>query len=281
MRHSISPTGAPSDLLAQIEAATFDAVPPERLVRIGPWQAGLDHGTVSRAHSAAPARLGPELLDTLPEVLSRYRSDQLTPTLRLADLPELEPLKDHLRSLNYQASDATWVQHADCDTVLARLVGQPPEAATALSKDPQGSASPQAVRVGVRVEDVASDAWCALFLGEGFDPLDGASRTTILRRAPHAQYASVLAEGQVVAVGMGSYSQGWASIHGMRTHPAWRGQGFARALIDALLRQALERRLPRVFLQVEASNARARQLYERIGFESLWTYRYWRPKAAS
>jgi ribosomal protein S18 acetylase RimI-like enzyme len=276
MSHSLFQACPQADLLSHIEAATFDAVPPLSLVSLGPWLVGLDPGTVSRAHSAAPVRLEPILIDTLPEVHSLYRGASLTPCLRLPDLPRLEPLRQHLQSLGYQASAATWVQHADCTTVLMHL-GGPDMASTGVMTDPRRMSHP----VQLRVEETADDAWCELFLGDGFDPVDGASRTTILRRARHARYASVVSEGQVVAVGMGSYSQGWASIHGMRTHPTWRGQGLARALIGELVRRAVNLRLPRVFLQVEASNAAAHQLYCRIGFENLWTYRYWRPKDAT
>jgi ribosomal protein S18 acetylase RimI-like enzyme len=264
---SMTSAGPTGDLLTQIEQATFDAVPPLTLEQVGPWWVGLDPGTVSRAHSAVPVSLGPELIASLSPVIARYRAAGLQPCLRLPDLPALEGLRQHLQSQDYQASPATWVQQASCSVVLEHLKRlEPPDT------DPR----PQA-QYELRIEAFADDAWCALFLGEGFDPVDGASRTAILRRAPHAAYASIRMGDQVLAVGMGSFSQGWASIHGMRVHPAWRSRGLGRRLIAALLHCAQDQALHRVFLQVEVSNVRAHELYCRIGFINLWTYRYWRP----
>ncbi len=173
----------------------------------------------------------------------------------------------------YRAGAATWVQRADCAEVLARV--QPPPRAHA--PEPGAECASDRDTLQVQVREHSDDAWCALFLGPGFDPIDGASRTAILRRARHARYASVRRDGEIVAVGMGSFSRGWASIHGMRTALGNRGQGLASAIIAALLRHALSQGFGRVFLQVEAANTHAHALYTRLGFVDLWAYRYWRP----
>lgn len=47
--------------------------------------------------------------------------------------------------------------------------------------------------------------------------------------------------------------------------PQWQGKGIGEALLAAILAQATERRRD-VCLHVHATNARARQLYERLGF---------------
>jgi GNAT superfamily N-acetyltransferase len=261
-------------LPGEIEQATFDAVPPQTLAQVGPWWVGLDPGTVSRAHSAAPCSADlSALLGALGEVTGRYRDAALTPCLRIPDLPALEPLRRQLMVQGYRAGAATWVQRADCAEVLARV--QPPPRAHAPEPGIERASDRDTLQVQVR--EHADDAWCALFLGPGFDPIDGASRTAILRRARHARYASVRRGDEIVAVGMGSFSRGWASIHGMRTAPGHRGQGLASAIIAALLRHALSQGFGRVFLQVEAANTHAHALYTRLGFADLWAYRYWRP----
>jgi len=67
----------------------------------------------------------------------------------------------------------------------------------------------------------------------------------------------------------------------MRTLPAWRSRGYAQAIMGRLITEALSQRFARVFLQVEASNRHAHALYSRMGFQNLWTYRYWSPGAAA
>ena len=125
--------------------------------------------------------------------------------------------------------------------------------------------------------DAPDAAWTALFLGEGFDPVDGASRVRTLSRAQDSVYASVRAQGQVLAVGVAAFGHGWASVHGMRTAPACRGQGLAGRVLAGLAEAALQRRMARVFLQVDAANTAAQALYRRAGFATAWCYEYWRP----
>lgn len=251
-----------SDWIAT-ERATLDAVPPEERLESGGWLVAIDRGIVQRAHSAAPLVHDASLLNGLTGVVALYQRAGLNPCFRVPDVIALQPVRDQLKARGFGASEATWVQWATCENLMTpelTYAAQRPE--LALSREPD--------------ED-----WCGVFLGEGFDPVDGASRTAILRRARSARYARVVIDGKTVAVGMGSYSEGWASIHGMRTLPAWRGRGYAQAIMGRLIAEALNQRLGRVFLQVEVANGHAHALYSRMGFQNLWTYRYWSPGASA
>jgi ribosomal protein S18 acetylase RimI-like enzyme len=118
--------------------------------------------------------------------------------------------------------------------------------------------------------------WAAVFLGEGFDPADGASRVKILSRAAGTLFASVRQEGRTVAAGAASFAHGWASVHGMRTALAYRGHGFAGCVLATLAARAQAHGYERMFLQVTADSTPALALYRRAGFELAWTYAYWR-----
>lgn len=48
--------------------------------------------------------------------------------------------------------------------------------------------------------------------------------------------------------------------------PKYQQQGFGRQLMQTLLDQAQEQHIKRIFLEVRASNERARTLYEHLGF---------------
>ena len=121
--------------------------------------------------------------------------------------------------------------------------------------------------------------WASVFLGEGFDPLDGANRVRLLGRAQGAVFASIAVRGQPVAAGAACISSGWAGVHGMRTAPSQRGRGLARRILGALAQQALARGITQAFLQVEEANEGAQSLYRRTGFAPGWTYAYWRRAA--
>lgn len=128
--------------------------------------------------------------------------------------------------------------------------------------------------------DIAAEpdtAWAALFLGDGADPAEGASRVAALARAPGSVYASVYEEGRTVAAGAAAFSQGWVSVHGMRTAPTLRGRGMAGRVLAALAEAAMAHGVKRCFLQVEEGNTAAQALYRRAGFVPAWTYAYWRP----
>jgi ribosomal protein S18 acetylase RimI-like enzyme len=117
--------------------------------------------------------------------------------------------------------------------------------------------------------------WARVFLGPGFDPVDGESRVQSLSRGTGNQFVSARFSGRTVAVGTLSIASGWASVHGLRTESASRGQGWASRILYAMARAALQRGAHDVFLQVEQDNAAALALYRRAGFRDAWRYRYW------
>jgi hypothetical protein len=86
------------------------------------------------------------------------------------------------------------------------------------------------------VDTAPDEAWAALFLGEGFDPVDGAHRVRVLARAQGSLYASVREGGRTVAAGAMAFGHGWASVHGMRTDAAQRGHGLAGRVLAGLAR---------------------------------------------
>jgi GNAT superfamily N-acetyltransferase len=134
---------------------------------------------------------------------------------------------------------------------------------------------PSAIDADVQMATAPAKSWEQVFLGEGFDPVDGASRLAILGRARDSVFASIVRDGATVAVGSACFAQGWCGIHGMRTLPLQRKQGSAGGILAAFAAEARRRGLDRAFLQVEEGNAVARSLYARLGFATAWTYRYW------
>ncbi|NML46390.1 GNAT family N-acetyltransferase [Ramlibacter sp. G-1-2-2] len=237
-----------------IERATLAAVPPQRLEECQGWLVPLDDGTVGRAHSAAPTAHGAPGAGSIEAVEALYADAGLKTVFRV---PMVAAVETELERRGYVAAKPTLVQWM------------------ALG-DPHPGPLPLAGEGELRLAPSADASWEGVFLGEGFDPVDGASRLGILRRAQGSLYASVRVGGETVAVGCGSFSHGWGSVHGMRTLPAHRGRGHATRIIRAITDAARERGLARVFLQVEQGNAGARALYARLGFQDGWTYRYWK-----
>lgn len=232
-----------------LERATVAGVAPAEVLEIDGWLVPLDTGTIGRAKSATPLRhdVGPAALDAIE---AAYRSRGLPPAFRIADKAGLAKVRAELERRGRLAAKPTVVKVASAQ-VLAQFSDAPVEL---LARPDEG--------------------WGAVFLGEGFDPADGASRVAALSRAPDALYAAVRDAGRTVAVGVVTFGHGWAGIHGMRTARHQRGRGHAGGILAAFGRAAAARGIGRVFLQVEAGNP-AGPLYRKAGFSEAWTYRYW------
>ena len=242
-----------SSLVETIERATIAAVSPEALEELDGWLLPFDRGTVSRAQSAVPLRHTATDEAVVGRIAARYEARGMSAVFRVATEPCFDLLRRELKRCGYRAERPVLVQVGS--TKAVREVSSQTPAATADSPDA---------------------AWAALFLGEGFDPVDGASRVKTLSRASGSLYASVRENGKTVAAGAAAFSHGWSSVHGMRTDQALRGRGLAGRVLAGLADAAMYRGFERTFLQVEAGNAPAQALYRRAGFETAWCYEYWR-----
>lgn len=243
----------PADIEA-IERATIAAVAHDAHAVIGPWVLGLRPGSIGRAHAAAPithALVRDEGL--IARIEAAYRAQSMTPVFRLPDVEGLAGVAKALAERGYAPQQPTLVMSADLGEVASFA---DPAAVTRL--------------------DVPDEDWAAVFLGEGFDPEDGAHRVDVLSKSPDAVFAALRDAEGTHAVGVLSLRDGWASLHGMRTRRARRGEGLAGKVMARLAQAALERGATQIFLQVEEGNAPARALYARAGFAPLWRYHYWR-----
>lgn len=235
-----------------LERATLAAVPPQRQETWQGWLLAFDDGTVGRCHSAVPLQHAPPQPGTLEHIAARYANAGLPCVLRVPQQPDFEAFRAELGATGYQASKPTLVQ-------TAAMAPAPP-----------------APRIPVQLSQLPFPEWEAAFLGQGADPVDGASRIQILRRARGSVFAAVREDGEIVAVGSACLHGGVCGIHGMRTLPGFRGRGHASAILAAFARMARERGVTAWFLQVEENNAAARRLYGRWGFDTAWAYAYWR-----
>lgn len=235
-----------------IERATVAAVSPETVEEFHGWLLAFDGGTVNRARSAVPLHHVPVDLAMVGQIEARYRAHGLRTMFRLANEACFDELRRELARRGYQVGRPMLVQVAPVETM--RGIGGATPAETA---------------------DLPDSAWTDLFLAEGFDPVDGASRAKVLSRAHNSVFASVRENGKTVAAGAGAFSHGWSSVHGMRTDQAFRGRGLAGRVLAGIAAAAAQRGIERVFLQVEDINTSGLALYRRAGFKTVWSYDCW------
>lgn len=246
-----SPTAAD---IESIERATLTAVAPERVEALDGWLLPMDHGTIGRAHSAVPLHHEAHAQALIGTIAQRYRDAGLRPVLRLPDVPAFEPWCPELRAQGFRREQPTLTQTGVLDGLLALAPNTG----------------------GVSLDLRPDSAWMAMFLGEGLDPVDGASRSKALSRAAGTLFVSLREGGETLACGAACFAQGWLSMHGLRTAVRQRGSGLAGRMIRAMALEAQRRGIARAFLQVDASNEPALALYRRAGMATAWSYAYWR-----
>jgi len=245
----------PADI-ASIERATLDAVCPAEVHEIPGWLLPYDPLPVGRAQSAVPLAHTALSVPVLQQIEAHYQQRHRPTVFRLPEGLITAQIGDALHAMGYSGNHGVLVQVAE----LAGLLRLAPPEAAALSASP-------------------STPWASVYTADGFDPVDGAHRVQLLSRSRHVVYACVSEGGQALAAGTGSISQGWLSIHGMRTLPSAKGRGLASRILAGLAAHAAEQGVRRVFLQVEDDNVVAQGLYRKAGFATAWRYHYWRTYA--
>jgi N-acetylglutamate synthase len=242
--------------IESLERATLDAVAPDAIGTLPGWLLPFDSTTVGRAISAVPLRHTDPDPAQIPTIEARYAERGLKTQFRIADVQGLAALQHALRGHGYTPQQPTL-------TLVGTVHGWP------------GMTKRWNAELGMQ----PTAQWTSVYLDGDFDPVDGANRVRALSRSQCLVYASLADASGPLAAGTAAFSQGWASLHGMRTLTRARGQGCASALIAALGQEALGKNVERCFLQVEEGNAPARSLYRRLGFQTAWLYHYWRKAA--
>ncbi|HEY9094888.1 MAG TPA: GNAT family N-acetyltransferase [Hydrogenophaga sp.] len=245
--------------IESLERATLQAVAPEYIEEMPGWLLPMDSGTVGRAKSAVP--LIREAVDPADadRIAHAYRAKGFQPVIRVPELPAFDALRERLRALGFSGDQPTLTQ-----------VGLIPNVIAALSRLGTEGAS---------LDERPDADWMAMFLGEGFDPVDGASRAASLARAHGTQYVSLRENGKTLACAAASFGHGWLGLHGLRTEAQQRGRGLAGRVLLAMALQARAQGVERMYLQVHDSSTSALTLYQRVGLRTAWTYCYWRPGA--
>jgi ribosomal protein S18 acetylase RimI-like enzyme len=189
-------------------------------------------------------------LEAIAAVEAAYEAAGQPAAFRLGDAADLAPAAEELGRRGYAPHTPTLMK-LGASAGMAALTDQPAE-----------------------LLDAPDAAWIATFTGEGFDPEEGRARIRNLARSPDALFGAVREDGRAMAVGVVTFGDGWAGIHGMRTAPDARGRGCASRILASFGRAAQARGIHRAVLQVKEDNP-ARSLYRKAGFERAWRYSYW------
>ena len=218
------------------------------------WVARFSYGVTKRANSVLPLSEPSDVHAALAEVENLYEARGLPTVFQLSDDSLPRNLEAILAERNYRLDSPTLVQYLSLESVEKYHEAQ--DLRPIFSDQP----SPQWLQTFWEVEGPHSAT-------------DQATSLQILTNT-EAIYASLVNENTVVAVARLALVGDLGGIYCVATRKQFRSRGYARALLQELINEAVVRECSGLWLQVVASNKVACRLYESLGFETVSQYHY-------
>ncbi|MDX3005952.1 GNAT family N-acetyltransferase [Kribbella solani] len=239
---------------ARIDALMNQGWPAASSTELDGWLVRRNAGVTLRANSVLPAGAPFDLGRALDYVENLYAAQGIAPSFQVGPAAQPGDLDAYLAARRYQLRNPTLVLCATVSEVLANL--PEPDVAVNISAAP---------------DDHWMDFWWSVD-GRGGSAAQAAARQ-ILNRS-RALYAVIPSGPPVRAIGRLALVGDWAGLYCLAVDPRHRRLGLAQAIIHGLLRKATTLGTERVWLQVVESNAPARALYDRLGFQVASRYHY-------
>jgi N-acetylglutamate synthase len=245
---------APEVSAEQMQLIAQAGWPATQTARLGDWELRWAGGGSGRANSVRVAGSPGRPLDrALAEVEAWYRDRGGAARLQVP-WPSLSDAA--FDALGWPEVRRTYVLTAGVPNLL-------------------GVTAATAGRAGLTatVDAQPSDEWLAAVGDRDTD--DDALLRRILTSPVDVGFASLrTSDGALVGIGRVSASSGWAGVTSVEAATTARRIGVATSVMHALARWAQDRRIPRLYLQVFATNAGALALYDRLGFVRHHAYVY-------
>lgn len=238
----------------QLEQRSFNAWPAPRNAVAGDWLLRSAAGYTKRANSANALQPGATLTPQLLEhIEAHYARQQLPGIFRLS------PLADGGVDALLQARGYRLV---DPSLLLQR----------ATQADDRQPGTDGHLQLDAQLQAAWLEGYCAASVHPPEQQLP--HRRILESIGMRCAYASLQRGGRALAWGLAVLERDAVGLYEVLVHPDQRGQGLGRQLVQGLLQWAAQQGATHTDLQVAAANARARQLYESLGFAPVYGYHY-------
>lgn len=242
------PAGVPAATARALEEAAARAWPAPETERLGEWTLRAAGGFTRRANSVlVTGDPGLPLADALARITPWYAARGLPVLLQIPDGEQQASRYDaELDALGWIREGDTLVRTAPLTAVLEAAGGRD-------TPEPVLSRTPDA-------------GWLSAYHRTG-DLAEAALK--VVCGGPSVWFAA--APG---AIGRAVVDGRWVLLGAIEVAPGQRRKGLATAVMRALARQARAEGATAAYVQVEADNAAARAMYERMGFAGHHAYHY-------
>ena len=239
-------------MIRNMEELSMNAWPAMQTLHYDGWVLRYADGYTKRANSVYPLYPSEIELDEKVKFSEAFYRDRNLPTVfKLTEASTPAGLDVWLTERSYRKDSPTSVQILDLRTFK-----------------PAGTGT-----VELTSED--SETWQAAFAR--MNKVDENRRLMhehILRAILLEKcYTSILIDGDILGCGLGVLQAGYLGIFDIVIDSAYRGQGHASRLMEALLVWGVQQGAHTAYLQVMCNNEPALRLYEKLGFREA--YQYW------
>lgn len=244
--------------MLELERASLQAWPALTDSDFDGWRLRFADGYTRRANSVTPLAPSRLLLDDKLATCERLYAERGLPTIfRLTPFapPDLDSL---LERRGYRMGDRVEVRARTFAPAHALPLPSPPR-----------------VRLGqVRVHAV--DPWLNIFETlSGAAPANRAAHRAVLQAVPGVRRLLALTAGdEAVACGMSVLVDDLLGIFDLVTAPQRRNLGYGSELVRRALRWGAQAGARAAYVQVLETNAIAKHIYDRLGFQTVYRYHY-------
>ncbi len=248
------------DLLSRIEDASLNASAPPQQRWLDGWIVRYAPGKARRARCVNAVAVGRlPLAQKLEQVRGLFDEAGVPLVVRITPFTQPPQLDAELATLGFQKDGLT------CVLVKPELRASEPKPL------------PASLHWAELELEAFADAVGAL---RGSPAAHRQSHAVRMRQSPVPVRGFVIRRDtslEVVACGQTTQEADLVGLYDVFTHESLRGQGLAGQVCERMLSQSVNNGAKIAYLQVEASNTPARQVYARLGFVDGYTYHYREP----
>ena len=240
--------------IIELEQVSSNAWVAEETERFGGWLLRANGGVTRRANSVLPIGPPPSPLDdAIEKVIQFYKERRLIPRFQMTETSKPVELDRDLSERGFSVGLQVEVHTA----AISHLIQKEPEFDVLISND-------------------ISDGWMSVYSeASGYDESTMDARKGLMKRTSHVKaFALAKIERELAGVGFGVVADKWLGLFNIAVHPTMRGKGVASAVNTALSKWGHQRGARSAYLQVESENIPAQKLYEKLGFQHVYTYWY-------
>jgi len=234
------------------EELTLNAWPPLETQLFDGWLLGYSDGYTRRANSVQPLYASTlPLADKIEWCKAAYVARGVSVTFKIPSGCADQALDGLLGERGYELAALTSVQTCDLSSV-ALADGD--------------------VVLSASLEDLWFEAFNRLTATPA--SLQSAERRLLAKIGPPHRFASVVRDGDIVALGLGVQERDYVGLFDIVVDARLRNQGLGRRLCSALLAWGAASGARGGYLGVMRDNAPALHLYAGLGFSEAYTYWY-------